>query len=399
MSRNNCAIGKDYVPASFKGVGFVCTEASIEGGRRGAEGEFPFGEDTAYADLGRKIRTFNLTAVFREDDHVGDSSALFAVCESPQPGILVHPTRGTHLVACRNVKVSDKVEEEQGQTTAELEFVEANPVGTGLGGTIFGIISSAVLAVSSESFRDSYAPQTISQPWSREIVASAQSLIMSTHDALVQTFTPDTSSSQWRIALKMEEVARDPGLAVSAENVDKSFTSGIGQLTYNIQDPEVEWRVLRSLANQAAVESNLPVPGGAAAMENSLYSRFRVLTGVAMAETAMSRKYPNVQAATMAMDTAAGVLEDEARSAYNICDNNLYLELQKYIINFRKMMNDLAYRLPGLITVDFQGGVHPLVAAYVIYNDAKRHRDLEPRNIIDANGRFGRIVRGIAPAP
>ena len=61
------------------------------------------------------------------------------------------------------------------------------------------------------------------------------------------------------------------------------------------------------------------------------------------------------------------------------------------------MMNDLAYRLPGLITVDFSGGVHPLVAAYVIYNDAKRHRDLEPRNIIDANGRFGRLVRGVAP--
>ena len=83
MSRTNCAIGKDYVPASFKGVGFWCTEASIEGGRRGAEGEFPFGEDTAYADLGRKIRTFNLTAVFREDDHVGDASNPTAVCESP----------------------------------------------------------------------------------------------------------------------------------------------------------------------------------------------------------------------------------------------------------------------------------------------------------------------------
>ena len=85
MSRTNCAIGKDYVPASFKGVGFWCTEASIEGGRRGAEGEFPFGEDTAYADLGRKIRTFNLTAVFREDDHVGDASNPICACESPNP--------------------------------------------------------------------------------------------------------------------------------------------------------------------------------------------------------------------------------------------------------------------------------------------------------------------------
>jgi hypothetical protein len=195
----------------------------------------------------------------------------------------------------------------------------------------------------------------------------------------------------------MEEVANDPGLASSAVNVDKSFTSGINELTYNIQDPEVQWRILRGLTNKAAIESILPVSGGAAAVENSLYSRFRVLTGVAMAETAMARKYPTIQAATTAMNIASAVLEDEAQSAYNICDNQLYLELRKYIVSFRTMMNDLAYRLPGLITVDFQGGVHPLIAAYVIYNDAKRHRDLEPRNIIDANGRFGRFVRGIAP--
>jgi len=397
MSRTNCAIGKDYVPASFKGVGFWCTEANAEGGRRGAEGEFPFGEDTAYADLGRKIRVFNLTAVFREDDHVWDSQGLFLVCQSPQPGILVHPTRGTHLVACRSVKVSDKLEEGQGETTAELEFVEANPVGTGLGGSLFGIIASAVLAVSSTSFRRDYIPASVSQPWSRDIVTTAQSLVKTTHDALVQTFTTETSTSQWRVALKMEEVASDPGLAMQAEPVDTSLTSGISQLTYNIQDPDSQWRVLRKLTNVAAVESVLPVAGGAAAIENSLYSRFRILTGVALAETAMVRQYPNVQAAISAMDIASAVLEDEAKSAYNICDNALYLELVKYITSFKEMMYDLAYRLPGLITVDFQGGVHPLIAAYVIYNDAKRHRDLEPRNIIDANGRFGRIVRGIAP--
>lgn len=398
MSRTNCAIGRDYIPASFKGVGFMCTEVNIEGGRRGAEGEFPFGEDTAYADLGRKIRTFNLTAVFREDSHIGDSQALYAVCESPQPGILVHPTRGTHLVACRNVKVADNVEE-QGETTVELEFVEANPVGTGLGGSIFGIIASAVLTISSNSFKADYRPQTVSQPWSRDIVVSAQTLVQATHDALVQTFTPDTSTTQWRVALKMEEVAKDPGLAVQADYVDKAFVSGINELTYNIQDPEIEWRVLRNLTNLAAKDSGLPVSGGAAKVENSLYSRFRVLTGVALAETAMSRKYPTVQAALQAMNTVSVVLEDEAKSAYNICDNELYLELTKYITSFKKMMYDLAYRLPGLITVNFQGGVHPLVAAYVIYNNAKRHRDLEPRNIIDANGRFARIVRGISPTP
>jgi len=397
MSRTVCAIGKDVVPASFKGVGFYCTEANIEGGRRGAEGEFPFGEDTAYADLGRKIRTFNLTAVFREDDHISDSMLLFSVCESPQPGILVHPTRGTHLVACRQVKVSDKLEDDQGETTAELEFVEANPVGTGLGGALFGIISSAVLAVSSASFRRDYTPAVVAFPWITDIVRSAQTLVQETHDVLVQTFTTETSSSQWRVALKMSEVATDPALAVVAENVDQALTSGVNGIVYNLTDPETRWRVLRRLTNKGAVTSTLPVTGGASAIENSLYSRFRILTGVALAETAMSRRYPTVQATKAAMEIVSAVLEDETKAAYTICDNELYLELRKYIVNFERMMNDLAYRLPGLITVNFQGGVHPLVAAYVIYGDAKRHRDIEPRNIIDANGRMNRFVRAVSP--
>ena len=79
-------------------------------------------------------------------------------------------------------------------------------------------------------------------------------------------------------------------------------------IAYNIQDPEEEWRIFRKLANQAAVTSTLPVSGGAAAVENSLYSRFRVLTGVAMAEAAMARKYPYVQAALSAMEVTSAVL-------------------------------------------------------------------------------------------
>ena len=196
MSRTNCAIGKDYVPASFKGVGFVCTEASIEGGRRGAEGEFPFGEDTAYADLGRKIRVFNLTAVFREDDHVSDASALYAACESPGPGILVHPTKGTHMVACRSVKISDKVEEEQGETTAELEFVEANILGGSFAGSLFGIISSGLNATSQASFYRDYNPWGVSQPWTQDIITVTQSIVGATYQAAVRCMPADLASGQ-----------------------------------------------------------------------------------------------------------------------------------------------------------------------------------------------------------
>jgi hypothetical protein len=396
MSRTNCAIGKDYVPASFKGVGFVCTDATIEGGRRGAEGEFPFGEDTAYADLGRKIRVFNLTAVFREDDHVSDASALYAACESPGPGILVHPTKGTHMVACRSVKVSDKVEEEQGQTTAELEFVEANILGGSFAGSLFGIISSGLNATSQASFLRDYQPIYVSQPWNADVIHTAQSLVNITYQAVIQTLVSDTDVQQWRNTLKMGEVATDAGLAAVGTNVDFALTYGFSALSINVVDPSTRFNVMRKLVNAASRSSKLP-PGLPAESEEAVLTRHRILGAIGMAEAAMGTKYSYIDQALTTMDTVLAVFDDEAQLAYDNCDNPLYLELKNYSIQFSKMMNDLAYRLPGIVVVDFKGGIHPLIAAYAIYNDAKKHRDLELRNKVDANGRFGRVVIGIAP--
>lgn len=398
MSRTNCAIGKDVVPASFKGVSFWCVEADIEGGRRGAEGEFPFGEDTAYADLGRKIRVYHLQAVFREDNHVGDSAALFLACESPGPGILVHPTRGTQLVACRMCKVSDALEDGQGESKADLEFVEANPVGTGLGlGSLFGIISTGLNLASQASFIRDYQPTRISQPWRGDIVDTAQELVGATRAALVQTLPIDATAAQWRSVLRMEEVATDDGLAALGPVVNAVEVRGFQAITANIQDPEPKFTVMRTLANAVTKPSTLPVAGGAVLSEEAVISRHRILAGIGMAEAAMGRKYAYVDQALEAMNTVLAVFADEARLAYDQCDNELFLEIRKYSIEFSKMMHDLAYRLPGLVVVDFSGGVHPLVAAYTIYNDAKRHRDLEPRNRLDANGRFMGLVSGIAP--
>jgi prophage DNA circulation protein len=396
MSRQNCAIGKDVVPASFKGVQFYCTEADIEGGRRGAEGEFPFGEDTAYADLGRKIRVFHLTAYFREDDHVTDASALFAACESPQPGMLVHPTRGTHMVACRSVKVSDKLEEEQGQSIAEMEFVEANPVGTGLGGMLFGMISSALNTTSQASFLRDYQPPLISQPWRSDVIDTAQRLVATTAAVTKQVLPPDAPLSEHRDVLRMDEVATDDGLAASGINVDNALSNGFHTIPIYVDDAATEFNIMRKLANAATSSSTLPA-GAAVESEEAVLSRHRILAAIGMAEAAMSRKYAYVNEALLAMESVLAVLADEAQAAYDSCDNALFLELRNYGTQFAQMMNDLAYRLPGLVAVDFMGGVHPLVAAYTIYKDATRHRELETRNKVDANGRFNPIVIGIAP--
>jgi hypothetical protein len=396
MSRSVCAIDKDVVPASFKGVGFYCTEADIQGGRRGAEGEFPFGEHTAYADLGRKIRVYALTAVFKEDDHVWDSQALFAACESPGPGILVHPTRGSVMVACRSVKVKDSLEESAGKTTAELEFVEANIGFSGILGSIFGIISTGLFAASQTSFYRDYTPTIVPLPWKDQVVNKAQGLIWSVAQVAEHVVASGSPANDWRAIFRMWEVAKDDGLALSAPNVDDALVQGFELIKRNVVDPKNKFGIMRKLVNAAHPTPGLP-PGPAVVSDEAVVSRFRLLAGVGMAEAAMGQKYPTVEEALAARSTVMAVLEDEANAAYTQCDNALFIEIEKYAVEFSKMMYDLSYRLPGQILVNFSGGVHPLVAAYVIYKDAKRHRELEERNIIDANGRMGMIVSGVAP--
>jgi hypothetical protein len=283
MSRSACAIGKDVVPASFKGVGFYCTEADIEGGRRGAEGEFPFGENTAYADLGRKIRIYKLTAHFRDDNHVGDSHALFMVCESPGPGILVHPTRGVVMVACRSIKVSDKLEESAGETTAEMEFVEANTGFSGILGSIFGIISTGLFAASQASFVRDYTPIAVPQPWKTDVINKAQGLIWSIADVAEHVVVADSPASDWRAIFRMREVASDDGLALSATTVDDAMVQGFGVINRNIVDPNTKFSIFRRFANTAVTTPGLP-DGSAVDSDEAVVSRFRLLAGVGMAK-------------------------------------------------------------------------------------------------------------------
>jgi hypothetical protein len=408
VSRTNCAIGKDVVPASFKGVQFYCSEANIEGGRRGAEGEFPFGEDTKYADLGRKIRVYHLTAIFREDDHVSDAQALFDVCESPGPGMLVHPTRGSFMAACREVKVKDPLEDGIGESHAELEFVEANTgfgAGAGAGASggggrrgrsLFGIVSTSLNQASVAAFTRDYQPVQVSPPWRQDIASRAQGLANSLLQAVVRTMPADASTSDWRDVMKLADIVSGKAMVLFPIIVNQALETGFVLLAENIPDPAVTYTSMRALANLAAVVSDLPA-GVARESEEAVLTRFRTLAGIGMAEAAMARKYGYIGEALEARDQVLAVLVDEVQAAYGVCDNGLFLQLRDYATQVSEMLYGLAYGLPPLIAVDFMGGIHPLVAAYTLYGDATRHRELEGRNMVDANGRFGPIVIGISP--
>jgi hypothetical protein len=249
-----------------------------------------------------------------------------------------------------------------------------------------------LLGASQTSFLRDYTPQLVAHPWVVDVVDNAQRMIWATATTVMHTLVADSPAPQWRDVLNMQAVASDDGLAISAVNVDEAMRDGAAIITANIVDPKTKFDVFRRLVNMAHTVPDLP-PGPATASDEAAVSRHRILSAIGMAEAAMGRNYATIDECLAAMDTVLVVLEDEAKIAYDECDNALFLELRKYATEFSKMMHDLSYRLPTKIIVNFSGGVHPLVAAYVIYNDAKRHRELEERNIIDANGHYRQARR------
>lgn len=384
----------EYLIASFKGVMFEAEEAGSEHGRRGAVGEFPFGEDTAYADLGRKNRQYTLKARFVQNSHLQDVDALIAAVESPGSGVLVHPTRGIIQAACRSMKVEDKIIEEQGVSYADLEFIEANdwPAGMSLAGSILGVSISGILTAVADIFMRDYAPKFVPSHRRAQVYAAARSQIGAVRNEIVRANPSTRDVKILRALADYETIMADEGLLNRPDIVNSAISGGMASINRTLTGSD-KFAAMRRLANGAALVSSLP--GNARTSENAVYTLARTVAGAYLAQSVLEQRLTNVDQALSGMDAATEVLRSEGEIAYGACNNELFLEIRRYLVSFRSQVYGKAYTLPGVVLYDFGGGVHPLVAAYQIYGDAKRLRELELGNLINETGRFNNVVAGV----
>jgi prophage DNA circulation protein len=385
-----------YLPGSYKAVPFKVEMANSKHGRRGAEGEFPFGETTGYADLGRRIRRYSVTARFDGNDHVLQAAALIAVCELPGPGPLVHPTRGVILsAACVNLTVTDKPEANGGVTEVEMEFVEADnwPNGMSLVGQFLGLAIAPLITQSRSSFRSAYNPQAVPTFREEAVVGAAQGQVAAITKAYAAATQSDaTRDERNRIIYDLRSVVNIDSEAEVADTMDRALSLGMAAVAQNTSG-EAKFTTFRSLANGAAKTSGF---GQTSAMvENAVYSHVRTVAAAYMAEGAMEATGLGATQIFGMVDVVNAVIEGELQYAREICDNRLFLELSKFRDETTSQLYQKAYESPGLAEFNFGGSVHPLTAAYAIYGDAKRHRDIEEMNVM---GRFGRVSGGVAGA-
>lgn len=382
-----------YLPGSFKLVPFKAIEVSSEHGRRGAEGEFPFSERTAYADLGRRIRTYSISARFDSNHHVLEAAALIAVVEAPGPGPLVHPTRGIITsAACRSLSVRDEVEEGQGVTYVDMEFVEANlwPNGLSLVSQLLGLTVAPVIGSSEASFNSAYRMDAVPVFRETEVVSAAQGQIenISVEYAKATTSKADDEKRN-RIIFDLTSTASSEGLARSTDIASRALTYGMAAIASDLTGVD-QFDTFRELANGAAKTSSLS--GGAGQAENAVYSHVRTVAAAYMAQGLLEAENLTTGAIFERLDMVSEILEQEASYARQTCDNQLYISITDFRTEALAQGARRAYDSPGLVEYNFGGSVHPLVAAYAIFNNATRFQEL-----IDLNGigRFGRLRKDV----
>lgn len=374
---------------SFKGATCESTEASHEGGRRGAEGQFPFGETSAYADLGIHIRGFHVKGRFAGNDHMDAARAFRRVLESPGPGMLVHPTYGAVRAACKKFKFHDKTLEGYGVTEVDCEFVEAPAwLGTAIGLSLAGIdatgVVSAVQSVFSGAYNFSGPLASAGSPIGQMItvINAATSAVGAVSRAFDAAAGLSSDGTVWRISEDLRTVSSSvsgPSLMASPSTAWQAISNGIEAVTVYGRSTEVTIDSLRSTANWGTTWKTTTT-GAALAAETAVVAAMRTLSGVALARTIIGSAAATKQAACRQYGMALTVLQEERFAARQAGQTELFQALDAYIVEAQQAMLTRVFGAPQIVSYDFGGPVWAVVAAHEIYRDARRSPGIEAMN-------------------
>ena len=122
-------------PASFRGVPFEVDAAEATGGRRLARHEYPLRNEPYTEDLGRKARSWTITAFLIGEEYDVGRNRLLRACEADGPGTLVHPYLGELRVLVESV-LEKETKQEGRVARLSLTFVEAGRLGLAEGQSV-----------------------------------------------------------------------------------------------------------------------------------------------------------------------------------------------------------------------------------------------------------------------
>lgn len=372
-----------YLPGSFKGASLgQIMECESDHGRRGAEGEFPFGEDTSYADLGRRIRLYRVKGQFPRSSHVADAGALIAACESPNPGTLVHPTRGVIQAACKHLKVIDSPEDAAGVTVYEAHWVEANDAYfsllAGLLSSVLPFDLSGVLAAAQNAFAGGYAIDGLAYYDVPTAVGVAQGAVSAVATSFGRVVGITVDPNVTRIRNDLAACIRTDRPLRSTLTCWQAISNGIAAIDRYGADIVGKIEAHRAVINWGSQAASAPV----AAIKNTVYSTARIIAAayLANAAAAASSKTMTSQDLSKYYGMIVQVMREEMLAARLVCNDELYMALNDFLVQAQTVLLRRIYSAPVVVEYNFGYGVFSQVAAHEIYADGTRFAEIEARN-------------------
>jgi len=368
-----------YLPASYKGIPFEAMEVTSQHGRRGAEGEFPFGEQTAYADLGRSIRTYSIHGRFATNDHIALATALIAVCETPGPGPLVHPTRGIIIAACKQLRVTDNPMDNAGITEFDMDLVEAEiyPNGLSLVGSLLGLVLTPLIEAEQESFEVEYQPEVATFYDRAAVMQTAGSAVSSITTAYRQAAANVTDIKVYRSLASFDTLASDNGLLSNKTTMLAAMKDGMA-LIDKYGNTTQKQELFRNIVNQNT--GDVLVGRTAGGTINAITSFMRSLGAGYLTRAYLEESPKDMTEAFSQYDRVVAIFNQEIEIARERCNHKLHVKLARFLEDIKVQMLHRAYNSPAVVQYKFGSAVHSLVAAYAIYDDATRFTDIETRN-------------------
>lgn len=124
------SLAEDLSPASYKGVPFLVTSASLSGGRKDVKHSFPNSDTQVIEDLGLAPRSYSLEIVITGDNYIQVRDRIISTLEEGGAGPLVHPFYGRiENIAARTYTLSEDM---TGLGAGRLSVSFEPSIGTGI---------------------------------------------------------------------------------------------------------------------------------------------------------------------------------------------------------------------------------------------------------------------------
>jgi len=378
MAQGCYNVSDHYLPASYKGISFIAADISSEHGRRGSEGEFPWGETTAYADLGIKIRKFSISGRFDDNNHIEQAAALIAACESPGAGNLVHPTRGIINASCTRLVIKDNPESKAGITEFDMDFTEVQEQGSVSAFSDVLSISSFISDVF-DFFINGYEIDRVrwyNQPYITQTVENSFSQLKTAYSTVS---LPLRDNNDYRILSDFDAIISDSYVIRTSEKAATALKNSFSTIDTKADAGPQKISAFRSLSDWSAQRSTLPAEG--AEVENNYLISFQAISTAYYAKSIVETEPENFNQAIAQYEAVSGILESLRKQSFDDCNTpSFWLSLNNFKIEAQGVLLNRAYNAPALVEYMFPRSVHSLVAAYEIFGDAKRFQEIENRN-------------------